>query len=263
MKKMRMFNMVKKFEGMEGMIGKNKYGSEMIIEKYNNFYNVYVVFPKSNYRKRTSFRAFVNGNVKNPYDKTVYNIGFLGKGKYEQFENGINTSQYLTWSSMMRRCYNSKYHEKHPTYKDCEVCDEWLNFQNFAQWYDENYYKIEGQRMELDKDILIKGNKVYSPETCVFVPGNINLLFIKNNAMRGDLPIGVYWYKKRNMYRSHCQNGKGQQVTIGHFSTPEEAFYAYKKFKEKIIKQVADEYKNKIPKRLHDAMYNYIVEITD
>jgi hypothetical protein len=163
----------------------------------------------------------------------------------------------------MNRCYNEKYQEKRPTYLGCTVDSYFHNFQNFAKWYDENYYEIEGQRMELDKDILIKGNKIYSPETCVFVPQFINSLFVKSDTKRGGLPLGVHFDKQTKKYRASCNNGKGKQVPLGRFNSPEDAFQSYKKFKEDVIKKVAEEYKDNIPNVLYEAMINYKVEITD
>lgn len=162
---------------------------------------------------------------------------------------------------MLKRCYDKNWKQKHPTYKDCTVCDEWHNFQNFAQWYEENYYEIPGEIMQLDKDILIKGNKVYSPDTCCFVPGDINSLFIKSDEIRGNLPIGVT--KEKDKYMAQCQNTLGYKRRIGLFNTPEEAFDAYKKRKEKIIKEIANKYKEYIPDKLYKAMYNYEVEWED
>lgn len=105
---------------------------------------------------------------------------------------------------MMRRCYDPKYHEKEPTYKGCEVCKEWLNFQMFAEWYYKNHYEIEGQRICLDKDILLKGNKIYSADTCIFVPHRINSLFVKSYKLRGELPIGVSYHKRDKKFRADC-----------------------------------------------------------
>lgn len=167
---------------------------------------------------------------------------------------------------MLKRCYSDECQKKHPTYKDCTVCEEWHNYSDFKEWFDNNYYEIEGERMALDKDILVKGNKIYSPNTCVFVPQNINTLFIKSNKTRGKYPIGVYFRKDKNKYQAQCRivyNGKTQQEFLGLYNTIEDAFKVYKQFKENCIKQVADEYKDKIPNNLYEAMYNYKVEITD
>ena len=120
--------------------------------------------------------------------------------------------------------------------------------------------------MHLDKDILCKGNKVYSRETCIFVPERINTLFVKKDNARGNDPIGVYQLPSGN-YRAQCNNEYGKSVYLGVYSTEEEAFQVYKQYKEKIIKEVIDSYEGVIPEpqysRLKTAMYNYEVEMDD
>ena len=141
-----------------------------------------------------------------------------------------------------------------------------LNFQNAAEWIKNNYYEVLGERMHLDKDILCKGNKVYSRETCIFVPERINTLFVKRDNNRGKDPIGMYQLSSGN-YQVQCNNEYGKYVYLGTYSTKEEAFRVYKNYKEKVIKEVIDSYKGKIPEphysKLRDAMYNYKVEIDD
>lgn len=250
-----------------GTISKNKYGSIMFVEKYNGSDDIWVKFEQGNL-VHAAWNDFLKGKVRNVYDKSVYGIGYLGEGSYKTNMTDINgkhkqTPQYKTWHGMMKRCYNEKYLKKFPTYVECIVCEEWLNFQNFAKWYDQNYYTIEGQKMELDKDILMKGNKVYSPETCIFVPKSINYLFIKCNARRGDTPIGMYYNKEINKYTANCSNGQMKTINLGSYNTVEQAFKAYKEFKEKLIKQTAEDYEGKIPSKLYEAMLNYQVGIDD
>ena len=117
--------------------------------------------------------------------------------------------------------------------------------------------------MDLDKDILIKGNKVYGPDTCIFVPQRINNLFTKSDKLRGEFPIGVY--KRHNKYEAQCNCGKSKNKHLGRFDNAEDAFNAYKEFKENLIKEVANEYYNNnlIPFELYNAMYNYEVDIDD
>lgn len=169
----------------------------------------------------------------------------------------------ICWVGLLRRCYSDKLKEKHPTYQNCTVCEEWHNYQVFAKWYEDNYYNIEGQRMELDKDILYKGNKIYSPETCVFVPRIINTVILNRQRDRGKYPVGVTYSKRQNMFLARCSDGFGQMTCIGRFSDPINAFNAYKNYKENFIKHIADEYKEAIPNKLYEAMYRYKVEITD
>ena len=203
--------------------------------------------------------------------RLVEGHGYFGEGKYKsRDENGKKTKCYDTWKHMLTRVYSKKYQLKYPTYSECTVCEEWLNFQNFAKWYEENYYEIEGQRMHLDKDILHKGNKHYSPENCVFVPQRINELFTKNNKNRGNYPIGVTEHKRDRVLYARCsvydkeiKRKKIINIKIFPLDRPFQAFTCYKNFKEKYIKEVADEYKKLIPNKLYEALYNYKVEIND
>ena len=165
---------------------------------------------------------------------------------------------------MFTRCYNKNELKKHQVYEDKYVCEEWHNFQNFAKWFDENYYECnDGYLMDLDKDILFKGNNVYSPHNCVFVSHRINTLFTKRQNDRGNYPIGVVKELKTNKFMARCCTLEGRKY-LGTFNTPEQAFYyGYKPFKEKYIKEVAEQYKYIIPKKLYDALYKYEVEIID
>lgn len=243
-----------------GEVSYNKNGSKMTIIEYNNCFDMVVKFDDGIIAENVKYDSFKKGKVKNPYDKTVHNIGYIGEGIYEA--NNENKA-YQTWLNMMARCYSEKYHNTFPTYIGCTVCDEWHNYQVFCKWFHENYYTIENNRMEIDKDILIKGNKIYSPETCIFVPHFINTLFIKCDAHRGDLPCGVN-VSPSGKYFSKCSNIYDKKpIRLGLFDSPTEAFNAYKKYKEKLIQDIAYEYVDKIPQRLYDALCAYEVEITD
>lgn len=246
-----------------GQVNKNKYGSIMKVEKYKNSQNVWIRFELGNYLTKTTLADFKKGKVMNVYDRSNFGVGYLGEGIYKPSIEGKRNPIYATWNGMLKRCYQEKYKEKFTTYKEAKVCEEWLNFQNFAAWYDENYYEVDGERMELDKDILVKGNKTYSPEYCIFVPERINYLFIKCDARRGNLPIGVYQHTQTKKYVANCNNGNKKTINLGSYNTPEEAFLAYKPYKEKLIKRIAEEYKNKIPYKLYEAMKRYNVEIDD
>ena len=245
----------------------NNFGSEMVIVKYRGCMDIDVYFPEYDWTfKNATYRNFKNGQIKCPYERSVYDVGYLGEGEYKCKENGKDTKVYSTWHSMLQRCYDSKFHTKEPTYKDCVVCDEWLNFQNFAKWYEDNYYTVKGQRMCLDKDILIKGNKIYSPNTCIFVPHTINMLFIKRQNNRGESVIGTTPFKGKYVVQCNIidpETGKSNGEYLGRYDTQKKGFEVYKYYKEKNIKEVADYFKGKVPERLYDGLYNYIVEITD
>ena len=245
-----------------GEVGYNNNGERMTIVRYGNYYDIDVQFDDGTIVEHRRYGHFLKGQIKNPYFPSVYGVGFIGVGKFKPYdENGKATKCYDTWHGVHRRCYDPKYHEKRPTYKGCRVCKEWNNYQAFAKWNDENYYEVENEIMNLDKDILCKGNKVYSPDTCIYVPQRINVLFIKSNNKRGEYPIGVS--KHGNKFRAMLNKGNGKQIILGSYDTPEEAFQVYKKAKEQYIKQIAEEYKDKIPYRLYEALMNYEVEIND
>ena len=244
----------------------NNFGSIIVITRYNNKRDVDIYFPEYNWTAyNKQYGQFEKGTIKCPYEPRVYGKGYVGEGNYKSktSDNTKHTNQYTKWKGMLERCYDPKYSIKNNTYIDCTVCDEWHNFQNFAEWYDNNYYEIDNEKMCLDKDILIKGNKIYSPDTCVFVPQSINKLFTKRDVRRGDLPIGAYYKKQNKKYGAVCNIKESVRKHLGYYDTPEEAFQAYKHFKENYIKQVANEYKDRIPEKLYYAMYEYEVEIDD
>ncbi len=244
-----------------GEEGYNKYGSLMRIVEYRRIDDIDVYFPEYDWTmQHTYYMSFQKGQIKCPYEPRLYGVAFIGDGEYDA-EN--HERCYNTWNHMIIRCYSDTYQAKRPSYIGCKVCNEWLNYQNFAEWYYMNYYEIENELMHLDKDILYKGNKLYSPETCVFVPQCINSLFIKSDAARGELPIGVKLDKRNGRYQARCNDGKRNRIGLGTYATPEEAFYAYKEYKESVIKKVADFYHDEIPINLYEAMYNYEVDIND
>lgn len=246
----------------------NIFGSEMVIVNYNGCMDIDVYFPEFDWIfKHAKYNNFKKGEIKCPYERRFYNVGYLGEGKYKVSENGKNTRVYDTWKAMLQRCYSEKEHERHPTYIGCEVYEGWHNFQNFAKWYKDNYYEVGNEKMCLDKDILFKGNKIYSPDTCIFVPETINKLFIKNDKNRGESVIGATLCKN-GKYQAQCniinpETGKSKQEYLGLYDSQEKAFQVYKYHKERNIKQIADYYKIHIPQKLYDAMYNYEVEIDD
>ena len=250
-----------------GEIGYNNFGSKMIITRYENARDLDVYFPEYDWTfKQVYYSNFKKGNIKCPYEKRYFGVGYLGEGKYKISKNGKNSDEFKIWYSMLTRCYDPKYHERYITYKNCEVEDYLLNFQHMAEWIENNYYEVPGEQMCLDKDILYKGNKIYSRDTCIFVPQRINKLFTKRDNARGDSPIGVYPVPSGN-YQVHCNNGYGKLDYLGTYLTKEEAFHVYKQYKEKVIKETIDSYKGKIPEpfysRLREAMYNYEVSIND
>ena len=116
---------------------------------------------------------------------------------------------------------------------------------------------------ELDKDLLTKGNKVYSENTCVFIPKEINSVLTKRTASRGEYLIGVCWHKRDKAFIARLGKNKGKRENLGYFKTEIEAFNAYKIAKESFIKEQANKWKSQINNRAYEALMNYNVEITD
>ena len=261
-----------------GEINVSNEGCIMKIAEYNNNCDVIIEFQDEHkYGLHTSYQAFKKGNCKNPYFASVLGHGYLGVDKEgnvpktKEFKDGklCATQEYLKWQSMLQRCFDNKYKEKKPTYKDATCCDRWLCFANFLEDFEilkQEYNWSKDKKLNLDKDILHKDNKLYSLENCVLVPDWINFLFTKRDANRGDCPIGVCYNKKSKKYQAQC-NINGKPKNLGYYNTVKEAFSAYKIAKENEIKRVADDcvLKGYITQdsRLYNAMISYQIEIDD
>jgi hypothetical protein len=241
----------------------NTQGCTMKIIEYfdNNYITVMFDNDEKHIVKNTYYSNFKKGRIKNPWAKTIAGVGYIG---YDYRKQPVsNLKSYSSWTHMLSRCYDktNKHFEIYGG-SGVTVSDEWLSFFNYKKWYDENYYEIENDKMVVDKDILMKNNKIYSKDTCIIVPSKINKLFVKEKSIRGNYPIGVCYHKQISRYVAKLTiNNKEKH--LGCFDTEVEAFNAYKIAKEKHIEEVANEYKDKIPQKLYDAMINYEVEIGD
>ena len=248
-----------------GKVCKSKSSGDFKILKYNNSKNVEIQFVDTGYRKVAEMKDVRNGNVKDPYVPSVFGVGVLGT-KYLSAVNGRNTKEYNLWHSMLRRCYSDKYKKKHPTYEGCEVSDKFKSYEYFYEW---RHSQIgfdndgNGNPFQLDKDLLVKGNKVYSENVCVFIPSEINSLLINNTASRGEHLIGVNWCKTKKAFKAQVCKNKGNQEHLGYFKTELEAFNAYKTAKESFVKEQAEKWQSQIDPRAYEALMNYTVEITD
>lgn len=239
-----------------GEISKNYFGTQMKIIKYNSWRDIYVQFEdKHKAIVNSRYDCFKNKAIKNPYDKTVCGIGFLGES-YINKETNIKSIR--KWSSMINRCYYEPYLKRERAYEKCTVCEEWHNYTNFKKWYDENYYEIEGVKIDLDKDIKCINNHVYSPDTCMFVPREINLFLTNATNIKprknNNLPTGVKLHSINNTYIVQIENKTKTFYNI------EDAFYYYKNKKEEIMKKMAIKYQEFIPISVFNYVYNYKVK---
>lgn len=186
--------------------------------------------------------------------------------KYPTKSKGKHLKEYSTWKNMLRRC-SHKWLLEHPTYFGTSCSDNFKDYSFFYEWCNSQtgFSKIDenGKVWQIDKDILIKGNKLYSEDTCVFVPSNINSLFTKRNSLRGRFPIGVHFDTRDNVFKAQCCDGKSNRIHLGSFSNPTDAFQAYKTFKEALIKEVAYDYKELLDVRVYEALMVYEVNVND
>lgn len=165
------------------------------------------------------------------------------------------------WNNMLTRCYNPKYPRCKNNNRNTFVCEEWLTFSNFKKWFDENYVK----GYHLDKDLIQKGNRVYSPQYCCFIPGEINTaLTICERSVKG-LPLGVYFYAPTNRYNTQIFDIENNKRIVHVHDTIESAFMEYKDVRERNIKHLAKLYysKGEISEKIYNALMGYEVEITD
>ena len=198
-----------------GKVCKSTSSGDFKIVKCNDSKNVEIQFLKTDYKTTVRLGDIRNGEVKDPYAPSVCGVGISGT-KYPTKINDVQTKEYVLWKEMLRRCYSDSLKKRYPTYKDCEVSDKFKRYEYFYEWCHKQIgFGVEG--FELDKDLLVKGNKVYSESTCVFIPAEINTLLIKCTASRGKHLIGVCWHKKDNAFVAKVAKNKGKREYLGFF----------------------------------------------
>lgn len=242
----------------EGKVFKTKLCGEFLVLRYDDNENIYIKFVTTGYEKKVTADYIRRGLIKDRLLPRVHGVGIIGDEVTK--ENGKFTKEYATWSGMLARLYSEATQKVNPTYKDCSVSDNFKYYPYFKEWCSKQV-GFNQARWELDKDILVKGNKIYSEDTCCFVPREINGLFIKSNATRGEYPLGV---SKVNENKYVVQlNRKGFGKYVGYETTPLRAFDLYKKAKEAHIKDVANKWKDCIDVRVYEALMSYEVNIDD
>ena len=238
-----------------GETTKNKYGTLMKIIEYNGVSDVTVEFQDEHKAKtHTTYGAFKKHSVRNPYDKTVYGIGYLGEGKYKVYIDQDHLEPaYNVWRTLLGRCCTEKHREQFPAYAGCVVCDEWLCYQSFAEWYENHMYHVGTERMHIDKDIMFEENKTYSPDTCIIVPQSINEIF--HTALRKTKDLDLPYTIKRAannrysvMYRGHSE---------GVYDTVEECVAVYLKAKREHIKNKVNELKDELPLYIQEILLKW------
>ena len=241
----------------------NRFGDVEVLE-YINSKEVVIKFLNTGYATKEWFNSVKSGEVRDKSLPSECGVGFVDiEGAAPK---GIMTPEYRLWNAMLNRCYNNTVNDKFLTYKDCSVSEDFKYLSKFKDWCRQqigfNQKDIKGKSFSLDKDILVRGNKVYSAENCAFVPQEINSLVISGKSYRGLLPQGVGLSSNKKRYRARVSMG-GKYYDQGTFDTPEGAFMKYKEVKEVYIKEVADKYKDVIDPRVYEALYAWTINIDD
>ena len=244
-----------------GKVCKSKLSGDFKILKYNDTANVEIQFLNTGFKMVARLDNIRSGNVKDRYLPSVHGIGILG-AKYPVSGDGRDTKEYTLWNNMLNRCYNDTYKNKNQTYVGCKVSENFKSYEYFYEWCHKQI-GFDNEGWQLDKDLLVKGNKVYSEDTCVFLPKEINSVLVKCTASRGEYLIGVCWCKKATAFKARVSKNKGKQEHLGFFNTEIEAFNAYKQAKEDYLKELANKWKSQIDERAYNALMNYEVNIDD
>ena len=244
-----------------GKIFKSKSSGDFKVLKYNDARNVEIQFLNTGFEVVVELGSIRKGKVKDQYVSSVCGVGILGV-KYPSAINGVKTKEYMLWHSMLKRCYSDSFKKKRPTYEDCKCSENFKSYEYFYEWCHKQI-GFDNEGWQLDKDLLFKGNKVYSEDSCVFIPSEINTVLIKSTASRGEYLIGLCWDKAKNAFKAQVRKNKGKSEHLGLFKTEIEAFSAYKKAKEAFVKEQANKFKSQIDPRAYEALMNYKVEIDD
>ena len=239
---------------MEGLIFSTNNSGNCVVVNYTNYDDVTVKFVETGYETKTRMGNLKLGKVKDYLHPSIYGKGILGEG-FKQSDS--QSYSFQLWKNMLKRCYSEVSFKKSPSYEQCLTSETFNDYQQFKTWCN-SQLGFGNTGRELDKDILVKGNKVYSEDTCCFVPKEINLLLVKHDKGRGNYSLGVDYHKSRKQFRARCSDKH-----LGWFNTEIEAFNAYKTAKEYYIKSLANKWKDQIDPRVYDALMKYEVEITD
>ena len=247
-------------EKYEGAVFKtNNYGDVEVTE-YIDSHNITVKFLNTGAIKNTTASALTTGILKDSEVHDTHKYGVmdipneLQKGKPKPRE-------YSIWNGIRQRCYNENNRDNLMSYKGIKMSDNFKLYSYFKEWCHKQIgFNEDG--WHLDKDILVKGNKVYSEDTCCFVPPEINCTITNNKSVRGQFPQGVTYNRTKTRYRAKIRR-EAKLESLGTYDTPEEAFYAYKPIKEACIKSLAEKWKDKIDPRVYDALVKWEINIDD
>jgi len=245
-----------KFTSLIGKRFKNKQGDWCTIIEYRGATDILVEFDGYlDNHKSVALAALQKGCFKNNYKPVIYGVGYLGDGNYQGTKGNRLDIVYGIWNNMLARNYDAYTQTKQPAYIGGSVCEEWLNFNNFCDWYvnHESY----GLGYNLDKDLLVKGNRLYSPETCTMLPIEINSMIAGSPKSKNGLPLGVN--KIDNGYVARLNKHSEGREYLGYYKTPEEAHEVYVTAKERYVHNTAIKWANRLEWKAFKALMNWEV----
>lgn len=256
----------------EGQEYISNFGERFEVVKYYNSRNIWIRFlDNPNYTpdlciKVSSSNYILKGSVRNPYRVNSYG-GIFGIEYSSQLEDKRLCPFYNKWKGILERCFSKTYHKNKPTYKDCCVSTYFKYFPNFKNWCLHYLQDLEDKDItnyEIDKDLIFKGNKVYSEITCNLIPRELNVILTNRKRFRGDYKVGVTYHQRDKHFRASISI-KGKIVFIGSFDTEDEAFLEYKNYKEDYLKHLGEYYYNKglINKQVKFLVDSFKVEELD
>ena len=233
---------------------------DFIVIGYNNSRDVRIKFSLTGSESVVSLGNIRKGDIRDKLAPTVLGMGVVGF-TYPSRINGVKLNEYRLWENMLQRCYGCLDKIRFLNYASCTVSDNFKHYTYFYEWANKQI-GFSNKGWQLDKDLLVKGNKVYSESVCVFIPQEINNALEKRNNHRGYYAIGVSRHKNGRFF-ARLGAGAGNFRHLGCFNTEIEAFNVYKTAKENYLKELAEKWKSKIDERAYNALMNYEVSVDD
>lgn len=243
---------------------RNKQGCSFIVVKYEGANSVTIEFAEPYaYTMKSATKEIKNGCIKNLLFPQVYGVGYLGIGydskpvQIEGFDKLVDV--YAIWVAMLGRCYSEKVQIKSPSYIGCTVSRVWHNYQNLLVWYKDSMRGKQGY--EVDKDILVEGNKLYGPDTCCIIPCEINCFFTATKVTGGRYLTGVQFHSRLNKYEACIGGGSaGKKIYLGVYATEREASEVYKEAKRSLLKGLINKWQDNLDNTVCEALLKLTVK---